>query len=58
MVQWLGLFTYTAKGAGLIPGWGNKILQTAGRGQKLKKKKVKRNEMLDRFNLEIAILIL
>ena len=37
MIQWLGLFTITAKGAGLIPGWGNKILQTARRGQKLNK---------------------
>ena len=26
-VQWLGLCAFTAKGAGLIPGWGTKILQ-------------------------------
>ena len=26
-VQWVGLRTFTAKGAGLIPGWGTKIPQ-------------------------------
>ena len=26
-VQWVGLCTLTAKGAGLIPGWGTKIPQ-------------------------------
>ena len=26
VVQWLGLCAFTARGMGLIPGWGNKIL--------------------------------
>ena len=26
MVQWLRLCTYSARGMGLIPGWGTKIL--------------------------------
>ena len=27
MVQWLGLCTFAAQGAGSTPGWGTKILQ-------------------------------
>ena len=27
VVQWLGLHTFTAEGAGSIPGWGTKIPQ-------------------------------
>jgi len=35
VVQWLGLCTPTARGKGLIPGWGTKILQaTHGTGEK------------------------
>ena len=26
VVQWLGLCAFTARGMGLIPGWGNKVL--------------------------------
>ena len=33
-VQWLGLCTSTAEGPGSTPGWGSKILQAAGHGQK------------------------
>ena len=40
MVQWLGLGTFTAKGAGSIPGQGTKILQAEQRGQKEKEKKI------------------
>ena len=36
-VQWLGLCTFTAKGPGLIPGWGNKIPQATQCSQKRKK---------------------
>ena len=39
VVQWLGLCTPTARGKGLIPGWGTKILQATQCGQKIKKKK-------------------
>ena len=39
VVQWLGLRASTAKGRGLIPGWGTKIPQAAWCGQKKKKKR-------------------
>ena len=29
VVQWLGLCTCTAKGPGLIPGWGAKVLHNS-----------------------------
>ena len=38
-VQWLGLRAFTAAGPGSIHGQGTKILQSAQRGQKKKKKK-------------------
>ena len=38
VVYWLRLCTFTAKGAGLIPGWGTKIPQVTQDGQKKKKK--------------------
>ena len=34
--QWLGLCTFTAEGAGLIPGQGTKIPQATWHGQKIK----------------------
>ena len=34
MVQWLRLSASTAGGMGSIPGWGTKILQASGCGQK------------------------
>ena len=34
--QWLGLHASTARGPGLIPGWGTKILQAVWCGQKKK----------------------
>ena len=34
VVQWLGLCAFTAEGPGLIPGWGDKILQAVWYGQK------------------------
>lgn len=34
MVQWLGLHAVTAKGPGLIPGQGIKILQSVRHSQK------------------------
>ena len=37
-VQWLRLHTSNARGAGLIPGQGTKILHTAHHSQKKKKK--------------------
>ena len=37
MVQWLGLYAFTAKGLGSIPGWGTKIPQAVWCGQKKKK---------------------
>ena len=37
-VQWLGLCTFTAKGAGSIPGWGTKIPSLAVRPKKKKTK--------------------
>ena len=40
MVQWLRLYTFNAAGAGLMPGWGTKILYAVGHGQKKKKDKV------------------
>ena len=39
MAQWLGLYTLTDKGVGLIPGQGIKILQAERCSQKKKKKK-------------------
>ena len=37
VAYWLRLCTFTAKGAGLIPGWGTKIPQVTQHGQKKKK---------------------
>ena len=37
VVYWLRLCTFTAKGAGLIPGWGTKIPQVAQYGPPQKK---------------------
>ena len=37
VVQWLGLCTYTAEGAGSVPGQGTKIPQATHGGQKKKK---------------------
>ena len=34
VVQWLGLFAFTAKDLGSIPGQGTKIPQAAWHGQK------------------------
>ena len=36
-VQWLGLWTFTAKGLGWIPGWANKISQATWHSQKIDK---------------------
>lgn len=38
VVQWIGLYIFTAKGLDLIPGWGTKILETAWHNQKRKKR--------------------
>ena len=38
VVQWLRLFTSTAEGMGLIPGWGTKILNALWHSKKKKKK--------------------
>ena len=46
MVQWLRLPTSNAGGAGLIPGWGAKILHAEQHGQK-EKKQVKLKLNLD-----------
>ena len=35
MVQWLGLYTSTAGGTGLIPGWGTKIPPAMWHNQKI-----------------------
>ena len=35
VVQWLGLSALTARGPGLIPGWGTKIPQVAWYSQKM-----------------------
>ena len=41
MVQWLWLCIPTARGKGLIPGWGTKILQaTHGTGKKKRKENI------------------
>ena len=40
-VQWLGLHASTAGGAGLIPGWGTKILHAMRHSRKKRKKKKK-----------------
>ena len=37
-VQWLGLCALTAKGPGLVPGWGTRIPRAAQCGQKKNKK--------------------
>ena len=37
VVQWLGLCTPTARGKGLIPGWGTKIPHATRYGQKQNK---------------------
>ena len=39
VVQWLGLLAVAAKGPGLIPGWGTRILHVMQYGQKNKNKK-------------------
>ena len=38
-IQWLGLYTFTAKGLGSIPGRGTKIPQVVQDGQKKKEEK-------------------
>ena len=40
MVQWLRLYTFTAKGQGSIPGQGTKIPQATWCGQKKNKKQM------------------
>ena len=47
MGQWLGLRAYTAKGPGLILGWGTKIPQTVWLCQERKKKNEKRDITAD-----------
>ena len=37
VVQWIGLGALTARGPGLIPGWGTKVPHAAWRSQKIKK---------------------
>ena len=39
VVQWLGLYTSTAKGVGSIPGWGTKIPCAVGSQKKKKERK-------------------
>ena len=46
-VQWLGLYTFTAEGMGLIPGRGTKTLQAMQHDQKFKKKKKSRFKPLN-----------
>ena len=43
LVQWLGLHASTAKGMGVIPGWGTWIPYAAWHSQK---KKEKKNEII------------
>ena len=44
VVQWLGLYTFTTEGMGLIPGWGTKIPRAVVRPKKKKKEKKKKNQ--------------
>ena len=45
MVQWLGLWAFTAKGPGSIPGQGTKILQVSQCGQKKKNPNKEKNQL-------------
>ena len=47
-VQCSGLLASTARGTGLIPGWGTKILQATKHGQKKKKTLLREKEKLVR----------
>ena len=38
-VQWLGLCAFTARGVGLIPGWGTRIPHTVECSQKIRIKR-------------------
>ena len=46
-VQWLGLCAFTDKGPSSISGWGTKILQASGWGQK---KKIKSPSIVKQIN--------
>ena len=51
MVKWLRLHASTAGSMGLIPGWGTKILNTMGHGQKTKiDAKKKKKSMVNKKN--------
>ena len=55
-VQWLRLPTSTARGVGLIPGRGTKILQAAMRhGQKQRKKKKRKENSGEETNTQKRI---
>ena len=53
-VQWLGLHVVTAEDAGLIPGWGTKILQSWDAALKKKDGKKKNNTLRSEVNVIMA----
>ena len=54
-VQWLGLGVFTACTLGLIPGWGNKILQAVQCGRQNKTKKQEAACLFNKPWLTVAI---
>ena len=55
VVQWLGLYTSTAKGVGSIPGWGTKIPCAVGSQKKKKRKKERKKERKQAYVLSAML---
>ena len=56
-VQWLGLHTSNAGGAGSIPGWGTKIRMLRSMAKKKKKERERENSMILKVDFIIIIIV-
>ena len=56
MVQWLGLFTFTAEGPGSIPGWETQILKAVWCDQKKKKKRDRERKKYKKGGIKVCTL--
>ena len=57
-VQWLDVFTFTAGGISLFPGWETKILHALWQGQKKKKRLVIHGDAIEMYNALHLLLML